>query len=220
MVLASLTSSVTSFIGDHGVYAVFVLMLLSAVIPAASEVVMLYAGAVAAGAFEGSEVVVFGHHFATGFDAYVAVAVAGVIGCWLGALIGWAIGAYGGRPFLERYGRWLHVSHQKLERAERWFDRFGSWTVLVGLSVPVVRSFVAIPAGILRLELRRFAPLALLGCIPFCFGLAAAGYALGSNWDSLHSVFRYVDWLVVAGAVLLAVYLVLRRRSSRLTSRA
>ena len=218
--LASLTSSVTSFIGDHGVYAVFVLMLLSAVIPAASEVVMLYAGAVAAGAFAGSEVVVFGHHFATGFGAYVAMAVAGVLGCWLGALIGWAIGAYGGRPFLERYGRWLHVSHQKLERAERWFDRFGSWTVLVGLSVPVVRSFVAIPAGILRLELRRFAPFALIGCIPFCFGLAAAGYALGSNWDRLHSVFRYVDWLVVAGAVLLVVYLVLRRRSSRLTSRA
>jgi membrane protein DedA with SNARE-associated domain len=219
-VLASLTSSVTSLIGDHGIYAIFLLMLLSAIIPAASEVVMIYGGAVAAGAFAGSEIVVFGHHLSTGFDAYLAVAVAGVLGCWLGALIGWAIGVYGGRPFLERYGRWLHVSHAKLERAERWFGRFGSWTVLVGLSVPIVRSFVAIPAGILRLELRRFAPLALLGCIPFCFGLAGAGYALGSHWDRLHSAFRYVDWLVVAGAVLLAVYIVLRRRSSRLTSRA
>ena len=218
--LASLTGSFTSFIGNHGVYAVFALMLLSAVLPAASEVVMLYAGAVAAGAFAGAHVVVFGHRFANGGWAYVAMAVAGVLGCFLGAVLGWAIGAYGGRPFLERYGRWLHVTPQKLDRAHRWFERFGALTVAVGLSVPVVRSFVAIPAGIARLELRRFVPLALIGCIPFCFGLGGAGYALGSHWGRVHSAFRYVDWLVVAGAVLLALYLMLRRRTSRLSPRA
>jgi membrane protein DedA with SNARE-associated domain len=218
--LASITGSLTSFVGDHGVYAVFALMLLSAVLPAASEVVMIYGGAVAAGAFAGSEVTVFGHRFATGAWAYVAMAVAGVLGCFLGALIGWAIGAFGGRPFLERHGRWLHVGPHKLERAERWFDRFGPLTVAGGLSVPVVRSFVAIPAGIARLDLRRFAPLALLGCIPFCFGLAGAGYAVGSRWDRLHSAFRYVDYAVVAGAVAVALYVVLRRRSTRLSSRA
>jgi membrane protein DedA with SNARE-associated domain len=219
-VLASLTGSVTTFIGDHGVYAVFVLMLLSAVLPAASEVVMLYAGAVAAGALAGAHVVVFGHRFASGGWAYVAMALAGVLGCFLGALVGWAIGVFGGRPFLERYGRWLHVTPAKLDRAERWFDRFGPVTVAGGLSVPIVRSFVAIPAGIARLDLRRFAPLALLGCIPFCFGLGGAGYALGSRWDRVHDAFRYVDWLVVAGAVLLVLYLMLRRRTSRLSPRA
>jgi membrane protein DedA with SNARE-associated domain len=219
-VLASLTGSITTFIGDHGVYAVFALMLLSAVLPAASEVVMLYGGAVAAGAFAGAHVVVFGHRFSSGGWAYVAIAVAGVLGCFLGALVGWAIGAFGGRPFLERNGRWLHVTPAKLDRAERWFDRFGALTVAVGLSVPVARSFVAIPAGIARVGLRRFAPLALAGCIPFCFGLSGAGYALGSRWDRVHSAFRYVDWLVVAGAVLLALYLVLRRRTSRLSPRA
>ena len=218
--LASLTGSLTTFIGNHGVYAVFALMLLSAVLPAASEVVMLYAGAVAAGAFAGAHVVVFGHRFASGGWAYVAMAVAGVLGCFLGAVLGWAIGAFGGRPFLERHGRWLHVTPQKLDRAHRWFERFGALTVAVGLSVPVVRSFVAIPAGIARLELRRFAPLALIGCIPFCFGLGGAGYALGSHWGRVHSAFRYVDWLVVAGAVLLALYLMLRRRTSRLSPRA
>src|SRR5919198_5346611 len=109
-------------------------MLLSAVIPAASEVVMLYGGAVAAGAFADAHVVVFGHQLSTGGWAYVAMAVAGVLGCFLGALIGWAIGAFGGRPFLERHGRWLHVGPHKLERAERWFDRFGPLTVAGGAS--------------------------------------------------------------------------------------
>ena len=218
--LASLTGSVTSFVGDHGVYAVFVLMLLSAVVPAASEVVMLYAGAVAAGAFADAHVVLFGHDIPSGGWAYLAMSVAGVLGCLLGALAGWAIGAFGGRPLLERHGRWLHVTPAKLDRAEGWFDRYGGWTVAVGLSVPVVRSFVAIPAGVVRFELGRFAPLALIGCIPFCFGLAGIGYAVGSNWSNVHDAFRYVDWAVVAGAVLLVLYLVLKRRSSRLNARA
>jgi membrane protein DedA with SNARE-associated domain len=219
-VLASLTGSFTSFIGNHGVYAVFALMLLSAVIPAASEVVMLYGGAVAAGAFAGTHVSVFGQGIPKAGWAYIAMAVAGVLGCWLGALVGWAIGIFGGRPFLERHGRWLHVTPTKLDRAERWFDRFGPLTVVVGLSVPVVRSFVAIPAGIGRMDLRLFAPLALIGCIPFCFGLGGAGYALGSHWGRVHSAFRWVDYAVVAGAVLLVLYLLLRRRASRLSARA
>jgi membrane protein DedA with SNARE-associated domain len=215
-----LTGSFTTFIGNHGVYAVFALMLLSAVIPAASEVVMLYGGAVAAGAFAGAHVVVFGNQIAKGVGAYIAIALAGVLGCWLGALIGWAIGAFGGRPFLESHGRWLHVTPHKLDRAHRWFERFGPVTVAVGLSVPVARSFVAIPAGIARLELRRFAPLALIGCAPFCFGLGGGGYALGSHWGRVHSAFRYVDYAIVAGAVLLVLYLLFRRRASRLSARA
>jgi membrane protein DedA with SNARE-associated domain len=210
---------VTSFVGNHGAYAVFALMLLSAVLPAASEVVMIYGGAVAAGAFAGSHVVLFGSRLSTGASAYVAMALAGVVGCFLGALVGWAIGAFGGRPLLERHGRWLHVTPARLNRAERWFDRFGP-LVALGLSVPVVRSFVAIPAGVARLELRRFAPLALLGCIPFCFGLAGAGYALGSRWGHVHDAFRYVDWAVLAGAALLALYLVVKHTSSRLSPRA
>lgn len=216
--LASLTGSVTSFIGDHGVYAVFLLMLLSAIVPVASEVVMIYAGAVAAGAFAGANVTIFGIDVPSGGWSYVAMSLAGVFGCFLGALLGWAIGARGGRPYLERHGRWLHVTPARLDRAERWFGTYGALTA-IGLSVPVVRSFIAIPAGIARLELRRFAPLALIGCIPFSFGLCAAGYALGSNWGRIHDAFRYVDYAVVAGVVLLAGYLILRRRSSRLSPR-
>jgi membrane protein DedA with SNARE-associated domain len=112
------------------------------------------------------------------------------------------------------------VTPHKLDRAHRWFERYGALTVAVGLSVPVARSFVAIPAGIARLELKRFALLALLGCIPFCFGLGGVGYAVGHSWGRVHDAFRYVDYAIVAGAVLLALYLLLRRRTSRLSPRA
>ena len=117
-VLSELTDAVTSAIGDYGLYAVFLLMLVDAVFPAASEVVMVYAGAVASGAFAGQDVVLFGVEIEQGLSAYVAMALAGTIGYTVGAIIGWAIGLYGGRPYLERHGRWLHLDEKKLDRAE------------------------------------------------------------------------------------------------------
>src|SRR5262245_27985695 len=103
-VLTELTDAVTNLIGDYGLYAVFVLMAIDAVFPAASEVVMVYAGAVASGAFAGQSVTLFGYTFQDGFPAYVAMAVAGTVGYLVGSVGGWAIGDYGGRPFLERRG--------------------------------------------------------------------------------------------------------------------
>ena len=211
--LASLTGSFTTFIGNHGVYAVFALMLLSAVLPAASEVVMLYAGAVAAGAFAGAHVVVFGHRFASGGWAYVAMAVAGVLGCFLGAVLGWAIGDYGGRPLLENHGRILHVTPAKLDRMERWFDRYGAFVVLFGLAAPVVRSFVAIPAGIARVPFPRFIALATVGCAAFCFAFAGIGWAVGSHYGSVR---RYVDYVVLAAILIGIAYVLVRVASSRL----
>ena len=146
-VLGELTDAVTSAIGDYGLYAVFLLMLVDAVFPAASEVVMVYAGAVASGAFAGQDVVLFGVEIDQGVSAYVAMALAGTIGYTVGAVIGWAIGLYGGRPYLERHGRWLHLDETKLDRAEAWFERWENWAVFLGRLTPVVRSFVSIPAG-------------------------------------------------------------------------
>ena len=202
--LASVTGSVTSFVGDHGVYAVFVLMLLSAVIPAASEVVMLYAGAVATGAFADAQVVLFGHEIPSGGWAYLAMSVAGVVGCFFGALAGWAIGVFGGRPLLERHGRWLHVTPAKLDRAEGWFDRYGGWTVAVGLSVPF----------------GRYTLLTIPGSALWCFAFAGIGWAVGKSYKNFHHAFDYVDVIVVAGALFLVLYLVWKRRSSRLKARA
>jgi membrane protein DedA with SNARE-associated domain len=215
-VLASVTSSVTSFIGDYGLYAIFLLMVVDAVFPAASELVMLYAGALAAGAFSGQHVVLFGHQIDSHFWAYVAVSLAGVLGNTVGSLIGWAIGAYGGRPLLEERGRWFHLDREKLARVDRWFDRWGDWTVFLGRMTPVVRSFVSIPAGVARMAIVRFTVLTFLGCLPWCFGIAAAGWALGSSYEHFHHDFSYAEYAVVVAVIVGLAWLILSRRSSRL----
>ena len=161
--LASLTGSITSFIGSHGVYAVFLLMALDAVFPAASELVMVYAGALASGAFAGQHVVLFGHTIHTDWAAFVVMALAGTIGYLVGSIGGWAIGVYGGRPLAERHGRIFHLGPERLERAERWFDRWDEWAVLLGRVTPVVRSFVSIPAGIFRMPFGRYTLLTIPG---------------------------------------------------------
>jgi membrane protein DedA with SNARE-associated domain len=214
-VLASLTSSVTSFVGDHGLYAISVLMFVDAVFPAASELVMLYAGALAAGAFSGQHVVLFGDTINSHAWAFVAVSIAGVVGYTLGSLLGWGIGAYAGRPLLEDRGRWLHLDRSKLERADRWFERFGDAAVFIGRLTPVVRSFISIPAGVVRMPIVRFTVLTFLGTIPWCFGIAAAGWALGSSYERFHHDFAYAEYAVVAAVVALFgiwIFRVWRRR--------
>jgi len=200
-VLSELTDAVTSAIGDYGLYAVFVLMLVDAVFPAASEVVMVYAGAVASGAFADQDVVLFGTEIDQGFPAYLAMALAGTIGYTVGAVIGWAIGLYGGRPYLERHGRWLHLDHAKLERAEQWFGRWEDWAVFLGRLTPVIRSFVSIPAGVFEVPFVRYTVLTFLGSAIWCFAFAGAGYVAGANWEDFHHGFRYADYVVAAAVV-------------------
>ena len=174
-----ITEAVTSFIGDYGLYAVFILSFVDAVLPAASEVVMVYGGALAAGAFAGSEVSLFGITFEETWEAYLAVAIAGTVGYVLGSILGWGIGFYGGRPLLARHGRWLHVTPEKLERAERWFDRYDDAAVAIARVLPVIRSFVSIPAGVVEMPLGRYTAFTTLGTIPWYFGLAGVGVAVG-----------------------------------------
>ncbi len=218
-VLSGITDAVTGAVGDHGLYAVFGLMAIDAVLPAASEVVMVYGGALAAGALAGS-VVLLGEKLPSGFPAYLGIALAGTAGYTLGSIGGWAIGRYGGRPFAERYGRWLHLDAGKLSRADRWFDRYGDAFVLFGRVVPVVRSFVAVPAGIGRVPLPRYTALTIPGAAAWCFGLAAVGWALGASWERFHDISRYADYAIVALLLVIVAALVLRRRSSRLARRA
>jgi membrane protein DedA with SNARE-associated domain len=213
-----ITDAITSAIGDYGLYAVFLLMLVDAVLPAASELVMLYAGALAAGAFAGQQVTLFGADIDSTAWAYVAMALAGVLGYTLGSVVGWAIGRIGGRPFLERHGRWVHVTPDRLERAESWFDRYGDAAVFFSRLVPVVRSFISIPAGVVRMPLGRFTMLSFLGTLPWCFGFAGAGLALGTGWERFHHAWRYADYVVVAlaaAAVLWVAYRMMRNRARR-----
>jgi membrane protein DedA with SNARE-associated domain len=219
-VLSAITDALTTVVGDHGLYAVFLLMLVDAVLPAASEAVMVYGGAVAAGAFAGQEVVLFGYDVPAGFWAWLAIALAGTLGYVIGSIVGWAIGVYGGRPFAERHGRWLHLSPKKLDAADRWFARYGDAFVLFGRVTPVIRSFVAIPAGIGRMPLGRYVALTIPGSAVWCLGLAGVGWALGANWERFHERFHYVDYAVIGLLVLAVAVLVLRWRSSRLAARA
>ncbi len=214
-VLSGITESITSAIGNYGLYAVFGLMLIDAVFPAASEVIMVYGGAVASGAIVGQSVTLFGHTFAPGFPAYLAIALAGTIGYLIGAVIGWEIGRRAGRPYLERHGRWLHLDHAKLERADAWFLRWENWAVLLGRLTPVVRSFVSIPAGIFEAPLLRYTVLTLIGSAIWCFAFAGVGWGVGASWESFHEAFRYADVavaLLIAGAAAWLGWRFLRKR--------
>ena len=211
MLLASVTGSLTSYVRDHGVYAVFILMMIDAVLPAFSELVMVVGGALAAGAF-GATVTLFGAEIPRGFWSYLVVALAGTLGYLVGAIGGWWIGLHGGRPLLERRGRWFHLTPERLARAETWFERYGDWAVFLGRVTPVVRSFVSIPAGIFRVPFWRYTVLTLAGSALWCFALAGAGWAVGSSYESFHHDFGYVEYVVVAGIFVLVGYLVLRNR--------
>ena len=220
-ILSHITDAITAAIGDHGVYAVFLLMFVDAVLPAASELVMVYAGALAAGAFPGEHVTLFGERIESDFWAFVTMVAAGTIGYTLGAVGGWAIGLYGGRPYLDRHGRWLHLGPERLDKADRWFDRWGDATALIGRVTPVARSFVSIPAGVFRMALGRYTVLTFIGSTAWCLAFAGIGWAVGQNWETFHSNFHYVDYTVLALLIAGGIWLLIRRRrSSRLARRA
>jgi membrane protein DedA with SNARE-associated domain len=206
---------VTSWLAHYGVIAIFFLMLIDAVFPAASELVMLYGGALASGALTHS-VDVLGLHV-TGFQAYLAVVLAGVLGYQLGAIGGWWIGERGGRPFLDRRGRWLHLTPERLERAERWFARWDDWAVLVGRVTPVARSFISIPAGVFEMPFRRYNVLTLIGNGAWCVVIAGVGWALGSSYERFNNGFKYVEYAVVLLILAAAGFVILRRRRASIS---
>jgi len=221
-VVASISSSFTSQVASHGVYAVFLLMLVDAVFPAASEIVMLYAGAVAAGVLATAHhVSVFGIRLGFGMPAFLALALAGTLGYFAGALIGWAIGRYGGRPLLERRGRWFHLTPERLDRAERWFAKWGNFGVFFGRITPVVRSFVSIPAGVFEMPLAPYSLFTVVGSAVWAFSIAGAGYGLGRSYERFNHGFKYAEYAVVAGVLLFAAYLLYRwAKAARVSRRA
>ncbi len=198
-------------IATFGYLAVFVLMVAeSACLPVPSELIMTFAGALAAGAVPGTSLKFFG------------VIAAGVAGNVAGSYIAWAVGRYGGQPALRRWGRRLWLRDHDLDRATIWFARYGPRAVLIGRVLPVVRTFISLPAGIAGMEPARFGIYTTIGCIPWTAALAYAGYAVGSNWQSIASAFRgptyIIAGLVVIGLAIAIWWYVRRRRADRTTA--
>jgi membrane protein DedA with SNARE-associated domain len=218
--VSGITDALVEAIGSAGVYAIFWLMFLDAVFPAGSEIVMLYAGALAAGAFPEHQVSLFGTEIESTGWAFFVVSMAGVLGYWLGSLMGWAIGRYGGRPLVERYGRYLHLGPEKLDRAHAWFEGRGEYAVFITRNLPVVRSFISIPAGVAEMRFVPYAWLSLLGSLPWTFGFAAAGLVLGASWEQVHDRFRWADYVLVGLIVAAAAFLGARWWFRRTRARA
>ena len=211
-IFASITGQLTSAVATHGVAAVFVLMALDALVPAGGELIMLYAGVLAAGTVIDQHVTVLGVTLNDGVEAFVVLALAGAVGYLVGSLAGWAIGRRGGRPLVERHGTWLHLSPARFARAERWFARHGDRAVFLGRLTPLVRSFISVTAGVLGSPLRSYTVLTWVASLIWCFAFAGAGWALGSNWETVHRGFGYVEIAGVTAAVLAASALLMRRR--------
>jgi membrane protein DedA with SNARE-associated domain len=171
---------------------------------------MLFAGALAAGAVSDGRITVLGQTLSTGLESYLVMVAAGTLGYVVGSLIGWAIGVRGGRELIDRHGGKLHLGPARFARAERWFARFGPAAVFLGRLTPLVRSFVSIPAGVLRFPLGPYLALTLVASAIWAFAFAGAGWALGGNWEQVHHAFRYADYAAVA-AVLVVAAVVMRR---------
>jgi membrane protein DedA with SNARE-associated domain len=198
-VLSSLSNWITRTIADHGLLAVFGLMLLeSACIPVPSEVIMLYAG----------------YLVSVGKLGLVAAVAAGVLGNLAGSLIAWWAGSAGGRDLILRYGRYIHVTESRLGMADRWFARYGERTVLISRCLPLVRTFISLPAGIAKMPLRRFALYTTVGCVPWVLGLTLLGDAVGKNWETLHSRLAFLDYGIAAAIVAGLAWLAVRWRRS------
>ena len=194
------------FISSYGYLAVFILMLAeSACIPVPSELTMPFAGALAAGAVAGA-------HLNLGLA--IATGVAGNL-----AGSAWGIGAYGGRAAWHRWGRYILLRDDDIDRAERWFTRHGTKAVFFGRLLPVVRTFISLPAGLARMPAARFGIYTLLGCIPWIAALAWAGYAVGRNWgnvaSALHGPTYALAGLIVVLVIVAFVMLWRRRRRER-----
>jgi membrane protein DedA with SNARE-associated domain len=204
LVHASITDGLVDFavrvIDDLGLPGIFVLMFFeSACIPIPSEATFLFAGFnVANGQYSMFEVVAVG-------------TAANVCGSWAA----YAIGYFGRIDILEKHGRKLHIKPSHLQWADRWFEKYGDATVFFSRMIPVVRTFISLPAGVARMPFWRFTVLTALGCIPWIFMLTFVGKQAGDRWENWKDHLHYVDYAVVAAIVLGAIWLVVRSRRRR-----
>jgi len=203
-VLASITDPLVNFAVDVvdslGLPGIFVLMVLeSACIPIPSEATFLFAG----------------FNVSLGEYSMLAVVTVGTVANLVGSWIAYAVGYYGRVDILEKHGRKLHIKPSHLQWADRWFEKYGSATVFFSRMLPIIRTFISLPAGVARMPFWRFTILTTLGCIPWIFMLTFIGKQVGEHWTDWKDSLHYVDYAVAAMIVVGLVYLVVRTRRSR-----
>ncbi len=200
---------ILAFIGQvynsMGWYGVVLLMAIeSANIPVPSEIIMPFSGWILIRD--------------KGLDAYYVVAAGlyGALGCTIGSVVSYWVGAWGGRPLVERYGKYVLVSRKDLDVADKWFAKWGDWAVFIARLLPVVRTFISFPAGISRMSFTKFTVLSFLGSFPWSLGLAYGGYVLGEHWEDLRQGMRPFDIPIIAAIlVLMGIYIYHRLKTAR-----
>jgi len=197
-IIEILSAFIVTTISTLGYAGIVLLMAIeSACIPLPSEIIMPFSG------------YVFGKTWA----GLMGVSIAGAFGCVIGSLVAYWIGMYGGRPVIEKYGKYILVSHHDLDLADRWFDRFGEIIVFVSRLLPAIRTFIAFPAGVARMNLKKFVIYTFAGSLPWCLGLAYAGQKLGEQWDKdprLKTLFHRFDFVIGILLVLAAAWWIWR----------
>jgi membrane protein DedA with SNARE-associated domain len=200
--LALFTDAVTRALADYGYVAIFVLMLLeSACVPIPSEVTMLFGGALTTTAFAGA-----GNEL-----NLVAVVLVGTAGNLVGSWLAYWAGDVGGRPLIDRFGRYLLIRPHEVDRAHEWFERRGESAVFVSRLLPVVRTFISLPAGVAEMPFWRFTAYTLLGCLPWCFALTLMGAVLGDRWTVAEDFIRAFAWVIIAAIVVVGAAVIRRR---------
>jgi membrane protein DedA with SNARE-associated domain len=211
LVLASISESLVNiawhFVRDAGLPAVFVLMVAeSACVPIPSEATMLFAGFAVADPGGSSA-----HHHLT----LLGIVLAGILGNLVGSWISYGVGRGGRLELIERHGRWLHLKPSHIQWADRWFARYGAPAIFFSRMLPIIRTFISLPAGVARMPFGRFVVFTLLGCIPWVLGLTLIGKTVGSDWEQWKRHLHYVDYAVAALIVIGVIYLVVRWRRGR-----
>lgn len=176
-----------------GYWGIFIGMTLeSACIPIPSEIIMPFAGYVV---YEG-EMTLFGITLVGAFG--------NLVGSWIAYFVGWKEG----RPLLEKYGKYILITHSKLQLADEWFERYGHEAVLISRVLPVIRTFISLPAGIAHMDLKKFTIYTFLGSLPWCLALGYIGVQLGPQWETIKSWFHILDVVVVIGFIIFAAYII------------
>lgn len=188
--ISILATFIIHAISSLGYFGVALMMAIeSACIPLPSEIIMPFAG----------------YLISQGQFTLLGAALAGAIGSVFGSLLAYIIGYYGGRPFIERYGKYLLLSHHDLDLADKFFNNYGSMAIFFSRMLPVIRTFISLPAGIAEMNIYKFIIYTFAGSLPWCLGLAYLGQKMGDHWDKLGKYFHQLDAVIILGIIIILI---------------